>query len=514
MQINLLATVDKNYIRPLVTALESYARFHKNDSTRLFIAHSSIGDEIFEELNGKFSPFGIEVVSIKITEKWFSETPVLERLPEESFYRLMAFHYLPKDVERCLYLDPDIYILKPLNELYETNIDGKYIAAASHTYGFKNSFNKMRLGIKNRYLNSGIMLFNIAEIRKDFTVEKILSSLEENMQVLFMGDQDLANILFGERSVLLDEMLYNLDERTYKHNKKKYDLNWVKENTVIVHYNGKYKPWLEEYNGELDVFYPNVEKAGSPSRGKVKNQARAIHAIMRLKPRQKLMLAGFLAVLIACVISYFIFGNEIIKIVSDPVVFRQWLDKFGAFDEIIFILIRTIQTVIKFIPAEPLEIGAGYAWGTVLGMIYCLAANMIGTVFIWFFTKKYGRKFVEFFIPIKNLESYSFFKSSSHIYTLLFLFFLIPGSPKDGFTYFAGLMPIKFVPFMIVTGIARIPSILVSTYCGETLAQKQYLFSALILIITAVLAVLCGLLYAVYVKKQNEKSKKSTAGAA
>lgn len=506
MQINLLATVDKNYINPLKTALKSYAVFHKEDNTRLFIAHSSIEDDVFSELNADFSQYNIEIINVRITEKWFSDTPVIERLPEESFYRLMAFHYLPSDVDKCLYLDPDIFIMKPITELYNTDISGKYIAAASHTYGFKNFFNKFRLGIKNRYLNSGIMLLNLAEIRKDFTIERILSALEDNIQSLFLGDQDLANILFGSQSVEINEMLYNLDERTFKHNKEQYDLNWVKENTVIIHYNGKFKPWLEDYEGELDVFYPDVEKIGTPSRGDVHKQAKAIHAIMRLKPRQKLMIAGFLLVIILCVISYFVFGNEILKIISDPVVFRQWLDQFGAFDEIIFMLIRSIQTIIKFIPAEPLEIGAGYAWGTILGMVYCLVANMIGTVFIWIFTKKYGRKFVNFFIPVKNIESYSFFQNSSNIYALLFFFYLIPGSPKDGFTYIAGLLPIKFTPFMIVTGIARIPSIIGSTYCGATLAEKKYLVSIIVLAITAILAVIGGIVYAMYVKKKSSKA--------
>ena len=51
-----------------------------------------------------------EIINIKIDKAWFSDTPVLERLPKESFYRLLAFDFLPKDIDRCLYLDPDIYI--------------------------------------------------------------------------------------------------------------------------------------------------------------------------------------------------------------------------------------------------------------------------------------------------------------------------------------------------------------------------------------------------------------------
>lgn len=505
MQINLLFTIDEKYISPLVSALDSFYKAHKGIKTKVFIAHSSIPSGEFDKLQERFSPFDAEIISVKITERWFSDTPVLERLPEESFYRLLSFDYLPKDIDKCLYLDPDIFINKPVTELYNMNLDGKYLAAASHTYGIKSTLNRIRLGIKHRYFNSGVMLMNLDEIRRDFTVQKVIDCLNDNMQKLIMGDQDLANILFGEKSVSLDEMIYNLDERTFKHNRKKYSLDWVKENTAVIHYNGKFKPWLDGYEGELDVLYPNVPSKGAAPKTDPKKRMKTIQTIIKLKPRQKIVIAGFLFVVILCIMSYLTVGKELIKIVSDPVIFRSWLDRFGSFDELVFIAIRSVQTIIKFIPAEPLEIGSGYAWGAVPGMLYCIFANMIGTVFIWVFTKKYGRKFVEFFIPIKHIEAFFKFKNSSHIYLLLFLFYLIPGSPKDGFTYIAGLLPIKFVPFMIVTNIARMPSVLSSTMCGATLANKNYLISGLILLLTAVLAVLGSVAYGFYIKRNKNK---------
>jgi len=57
-------------------------------------------------------------------------------------------------------------------------------------------------------------------------------------------------------------LLYNLDERTLKHNRKIFNLKDVENKTVIIHYNGKNKPWLKGYKGDLDRFYPDVEKVG------------------------------------------------------------------------------------------------------------------------------------------------------------------------------------------------------------------------------------------------------------
>ncbi len=345
---------------------------------------------------------------------------------------------------------------------------------------------------------------NLSAIRKDFTLEDVLECLKENAQRLILGDQDMANILFGKKTIFVDERIYNLDERTFRYyNKhKQFDLDAVERETAIVHYNGKYKPWNDGYKGVLNCFYPEVSELGNAPTGILKRQIKSIYRITHPTKQQTIVLLGGLLFILVCIFSYVFFGKELIKIVSDPTVFREWLNKFGAFDEIIFILIRAAQTVVKFIPAEPLEIGSGYAWGAVPGMLYCVIGNMIGTVIIFALTKKFGQKIIELFLPTKNMKSIKMFQSSEKIYALLFFLYLIPGSPKDGFTYFVSLLPVKFVPFMVITFIARMPSVLSSTLCGSALAERQYFISALIFAATIILAILGALIFRHYAKKK------------
>jgi len=196
-----------------------------------------------------------------------------------------------------------------------------------------------------------------------------------------------------------------------------------------------------------------------------------------------------------------------LKIVSDPDSFRGWLKQFGPFDEIVFILIRAAQTVVKFIPAEPLEIASGYAWGAFPGMLYCVIGNMIGTIAIFALTRKYGRKILNLFIPVKNMKLMTVLEGSDKIYALLFFLYLIPGSPKDGFTYFVGLLPVKLLPFMVITFIARMPSVLSSTLCGSSLAAQQYWIALLIFVATIILAVAGGITYNAFVKRKEKRTK-------
>ena len=513
-KINLLVTIDENYLSALSTMLSTYTLHHRNTETDVYVMHSSLSEADFDFLQGSVPDEFIKIKSIKITDRYFGDIPILERIPQESFYRLLAFHYLDVKVERCLYLDPDICIRKNLSSLYETDMDDFYVAAASHSHGFGNFFHKLRLGCseEEKYFNSGVMLMNLSAIRRDFTKSDILFCVKENAQKLIMGDQDMANVLFEKKTKLIDERIYNLDEKTYKYleKKEKLDLDFVRKNTAVIHYDGKYKPWLKEYKGVLDEFYPKLAEYGEAPKGVLKKQIKSIWRIIRPRGKQTVSFLGSFIFIAALIFSYVFFGKELTAIISQPEILRSWLDSFGVFDEIVFILIRAAQTIVKFIPAEPLEIGSGYAWGAIPGMLYCLAGNMIGTVAILAMVKRFGKRIIDKFVPLKNIKSLKIFENSERVYVLIFLFYLIPGTPKDGFTYLVGLLPVKPVPYMIITAIARIPSILSSTICGATFAESNYLLSAVIFGVTILLGILGGLLYKKFFVGKNQKSNEKT----
>lgn len=195
-----------------------------------------------------------------------------------------------------------------------------------------------------------------------------------------------------------------------------------------------------------------------------------------------LCLAVFLAL-------YFTFGSRLLEIVSNRAEFKEWLNAFPIPANAVFVFLRAFQTVIKIIPAEPLEIGSGYIWGTLGGFFYCMLGTEIGSLVILLFTKIYGVRFVNLFADTGKLNEWSFIKDSKKKYLLLFIIYIIPGTPKDIITYFIGLTDTRIAPFLIITGIARIPAIISSTWCGSTLIDKNYGgFIAVFAVITAVSA--------------------------
>lgn len=166
---------------------------------------------------------------------------------------------------------------------------------------------------------------------------------------------------------------------------------------------------------------------------------------------------------------YFSVGKELTQVISNKETFKAWIGTFGVYDEIIFVTIRAIQTVIKIIPAEPLEIGAGYIWGTYKGLALCMIGTEIGSAVILILTSLFGTKLLNALFDIKEINKWSFIKNAKKKYLLLTIIYLIPGTPKDFITYFVGITDTKILPFLLVTGIARIPSIISSTWCGQLL---------------------------------------------
>ena len=212
--------------------------------------------------------------------------------------------------------------------------------------------------------------------------------------------------------------------------------------------------------------------------------------------------------LMAGVFAYFYFryGKQLYEIFGNTESLKAFLSQFRGFDNWVFVAIRAFQTVIKIIPAEPLEIGSGLLYGTWGGLALCLLGTMIGSFVIIALTRVFGKKLVSAFIPIEKIESLGFLKDEKKVYYTLFFIYLIPGTPKDVLTYAAALTKLDMKKFLLITGIARIPSIITSTWCGQEILNKNYTLAIIIFAATGILSVVCSLIYNKISKSKEKKN--------
>ena len=174
--------------------------------------------------------------------------------------------FLPTDLDKILYLDPDILIINSIEKLYNLEMDDCLYAAAYHDRAAVNGINRLRLkpyGI-DEYYNSGVLLYNLKLQRKEIDEKEIFDFVEKNKNSLILPDQDILNALYSKSIKPINEILYNYDPRYYNYYKLmsngKYNLDYIIYNSSIIHFCGKQKPWKKGYSGRFHSLYKHYER--------------------------------------------------------------------------------------------------------------------------------------------------------------------------------------------------------------------------------------------------------------
>lgn len=192
-------------------------------------------------------------------------------------------------------------------------------------------------------------------------------------------------------------------------------------------------------------------------------------------------------VLFSAAVAWLI-GKPLLQFVSEPDKFRQWVDSHGLLGPLAFLGMMVLQVFVAVIPGEPLEIGAGYAFGAVEGTILCILGAAIGSTLVFLFVRRFGVRAVEVFISREKIQSLRFLQNTRRVHLFLLVAFLLPGTPKDVLCYVAGLTTLKLGPFILISSICRLPSIVTSTIGGSALGSGQWGMAAIVFAATLVIS--------------------------
>ena len=77
----------------------------------------------------------------------------------------------------------------------------------------------------------------------------------------------------------------------------------------------------------------------------------------------------------------------------------------------------------------------------------------------------------------------------------MLVIFLIPGTPKDFLTYFAGLTKMRFALVVLIATFGRIPSIVTSTAAASAAGSGNWLVVGVVVVVSLLCVALGGLLY-------------------
>ena len=258
---------DDNYIPFLAVAITSLvnnaSKEYKYDITVLNTGVSYENKERIKKLQE-------ENVNIKFVDVKHKIEKIANKLESRlrDYYSLSIYYrlFIPSmfpQYKKALYLDADITIIDDISKLYNEDIEGYLVGAITDdvipTDERLQIYTREALDLEpEKYFNSGVLLMNLYEFKKQKIEEKFIYLLEKYNFDVVAPDQDYLNVLCKGKVKYIDkgwDRMPNPDE------------NFDDNDLHLIHYNMFAKPWkyddvlyqehFWEYAAKTD-FYDNI----------------------------------------------------------------------------------------------------------------------------------------------------------------------------------------------------------------------------------------------------------------
>ena len=191
--------------------------------------------------------------------------------------------------------------------------------------------------------------------------------------------------------------------------------------------------------------------------------------------------------------------------IKEPQLLRDLIGDHYCIGAVLMVLISAVQVIVALLPGEFVEVAAGYCFGGWMGALLCTTGIVLGSCITILLVRKFGSRLVYAFYPKEKIDRLPIINDPPKRDPLTFLLFVIPGTPKDFFTYAIGLTNMSIPRYILLTTVARFPSVILSTLGGDSLGTKEYEKAVIFAVITAVVSSIGVLAYNVFVTIRNKR---------
>lgn len=222
---------------------------------------------------------------------------------------------------------------------------------------------------------------------------------------------------------------------------------------------------------------------------------------------QKILAVSSIAVFIVFSVLVIIFiGVPIVRTAKNPDEFRAWIESMGAWGKLGYVGMCFLQVLVAIIPGGPIELAGGYAFGHAEATVLSTIGLGLGSIASFLLVRKFGVNLLEVFFSREKIEELGFLRTNTNRNLIIFLLFLIPGTPKDLLCFFCGLTDMSFPVFFLMAVIGRIPAAWLSSMGGSAMGDRSYIM-ALITALAIVVSTLIGIMVYKRIVKKNRKEK-------
>ena len=245
--MDILISCNDNYGMPTMVMLTSLVCNNPciPGEHTVYMLESELSDEWSNKIESLLRDHCWGYVRLHVPTDLFSAARTKPYISKETYYRLIAYRFLPENVRTVLWLDSDILVRKDLGAIFDISLDKEMAAACGYGHAMQViiSDNAKRLGMSHpeTYFNAGVMLMDLPECRNAISEDSIMqiATAETTSSFMFPG-QDTVNLIFDGKVKILDYRIYNCMIHCIETAE---DLQYAKDNAAIVHFAGEAKPW-------------------------------------------------------------------------------------------------------------------------------------------------------------------------------------------------------------------------------------------------------------------------------
>jgi uncharacterized membrane protein YdjX (TVP38/TMEM64 family) len=196
------------------------------------------------------------------------------------------------------------------------------------------------------------------------------------------------------------------------------------------------------------------------------------------KNRWKRVLGYAILILALCILLYYYREayqgfRDLVRFFSSRTRVSAFVASFGPYAPLVFLGVQFIQVLIAPIPGELTGFIGGYLFGTGAGFIYSTIGLTGGSWVAFLIARRFGFSFVRRFVGKEIMDKFDYLMEHQGAF-FSFIFFLIPGLPKDYFCYLLGLSPMHILTFLVISTVGRIPGTLLLSMQGEAVRSENY----------------------------------------
>ena len=208
----------------------------------------------------------------------------------------------------------------------------------------------------------------------------------------------------------------------------------------------------------------------------------------------------WILILIALLGSAFFWLPSVYHFLSDRPRIEAFLNPLGFWAPLGLIAIQALQVALFPVPGLFGMLG-GFIFGFLPGLIYSQIGTVLGSILAFFLAKVFGRPLVEKIVPREKLEKVDSLARNRG--TLFFLiYYWVPYVPKDAMCYVAGLTPMGYWNYLVISFLGRLPGTIGATLVGAGIWQFQIpLWGWIILGFLIAVILSLGILYRDALKK-------------